>query len=348
MPYLVDGHNLIAHLPQIDLADPNDEALLVLLLRSYCARTGKKVVVVFDHGLPGGKSRLSTKSVQVVFATAQKTTADRIIMERIRSTRDVKGWVVISSDEEVLNAATNAGMGAMRCQKFADVLVRPPEEDNHPGIRQHLILTEAEIAEWMDVFGVDDEAEAETPQREQPQARPPQQPPQARSAAENDAESPAEPTDKPAAKRGTPPADNDVDAWLDAFGGEPTRKPTDPRKRIQPRHKPKTKRRKASDGLPEVDAESGEADDVRMTRNTVDAWMKLFGGEPDPERQPTDISPERNKARKQGRYRNAQGKREPTVHKRMSTSEEIYLNPGEVDAWMEVFGVTDEDDEDEE
>jgi predicted RNA-binding protein with PIN domain len=343
MPYLIDGHNLIAHLPEIELNDPNDEALLVLLLRSYCARTGKKIVVVFDHGLPGGKSRLSTKSVQVVFATAQKTTADRIIMERIRSTRDVKGWVVVSSDEEVLLAAESAGMGAMRCQRFARTLVRPPKEDNHPGIRQHLILTEAEISEWMDIFGVDADEVVEAPvaseekppisHREDPM--PPEAPASSQTQTSADTTSPKK-----------APASNDVDAWLEAFGGE-KRKPTDPRKRIQPRGKPKPKPRKASDGLPEVDAESGEADDVRMTRNTVDAWMKLFGGEPSPDRQPTDISPERNKARKQGRYRNAQGKREPTVHKRMSTSEEIYLNPGEVDAWMDVFGVTDEEDEDE-
>ncbi len=341
MPYLIDGHNLIAHLPQIDLADPNDEAKLVLLLRSFCARTRKKMVVIFDHGLPGGKSNMSTPSVQVIFATAQKTTADRIIMERIRETRDVKGWVVVSSDEEVLHAAVQAGMKGLRCQKFADVLTAPPAEDNHPGIREHLMLTESELQEWMDLFGVDEDAEAPAPPNENPRITRREQPEPPEVTASSQTQTSAE--------KSTPqraPTSNDVDAWLDAFGGG-ERKPTDPRKRIQPRGKPKPKPRKANDGLPEVDAESGDADDVSLTRNTVDAWMKLFGGEPPADREPTDISPERNKARKQGRYRNADGKREPTVHKRMSTSEDIYLNSGEVDAWLDVFGVEDEKDEDE-
>jgi len=345
MPYLIDGHNLIAHLPEIDLDDPNDEALLVLLLRSYCARTGKKVVVIFDHGLPGGKSSLSTTSVQVIFATAQKTTADRIIMERIRSTRDVKGWVVVSSDEEVLLAAESAGMGGLRCQKFARMLVRPPAEDNHPGIRQHLILTEAEISEWMDVFGVEETeedkplSEAQTKAQKLREMRAQQSVPSSNEENGEDEQAPK--------KVSVKPKSNQVDAWLEAFENAPKRKPTDPRKRIQPRDKPKRKPRKNDDGLPEVAADAGESDDVLMNRNTVDAWMKLFGGEPSPDRKPTDISPERKKAHKQGRFRNADGKREPTVHKRMSTSEEIYLNPGEVDAWMDVFGVMDEDEDDE-
>lgn len=342
MPYLIDGHNLIAHLPQIDLADPNDEAKLVLYLRSFCARTRKKMVVVFDHGLPGGKSSLSTPSVEVIFATAQKTTADRIIMERVRNTRDVKGWVVVSSDEEVLHVAVQAGMKGLRSQKFAQVLISPPPEDNHPGIREHVILTESEMQEWMELFGVDEESEEPAAPGEAPRIirhdRP--EPPEAPESAQTQTSA-----DTPAPNKA--PSANDVDAWLQAFGGEEERKPTDPRKRIQPRHKPKRKTHKSTDGLPEVDAESGEADDVPLTRNTVDAWLKFFGGEPTQDREPTDVSPQRKEARKQGRYRNADGKREPTVHKRMSTSEDIYLNSGEVDAWMDVFGVEEDENQDE-
>ncbi|MCA9914277.1 MAG: NYN domain-containing protein, partial [Anaerolineae bacterium] len=340
---LIDGHNLIAHLPGIDLADPHDEAKLVLLLRSFCARTRKKMVVIFDHGLPGGKSNFSTPSVEVIFATAQKTTADRIIMERIRDTRDVKGWAVVSSDEEVLHAAVQAGMKGVRCHRFAQVLMLPPPEDNHPGIREHLILTEGEVQEWMEFFGVDEEAEEPASSNEKPRIvrrdqpePPPEEPTTSQMQTSADTSAPKK-----------APSANDVDAWMQAFGDAEERKPTDPRQRIQPRHKPKRKTHKSTDGLPEVDAESGEADDVPLTRNTVDAWMKFFGGEPSKDREPTDLSPQRKEARKQGRYRNADGKREPTVHKRMSTSEDIYLNSGEVDAWMDVFGVQEEDDEDE-
>ena len=35
MPYLIDGHNLIACLPDISLDDPNDEAQLVNKLKGF-------------------------------------------------------------------------------------------------------------------------------------------------------------------------------------------------------------------------------------------------------------------------------------------------------------------------
>ena len=48
------------------------------------ARNGKRCTVIFDGGLPGGWSRdLSTYSVQAVFAHGG-TSADAIILERIR------------------------------------------------------------------------------------------------------------------------------------------------------------------------------------------------------------------------------------------------------------------------
>ena len=50
MPILIDGHNLIGRLPAISLQDPDDEDKLVRLLKSYQARTGKSLTVVFDAG----------------------------------------------------------------------------------------------------------------------------------------------------------------------------------------------------------------------------------------------------------------------------------------------------------
>ena len=42
MYYLIDGHNLIAHYPDIELEDPNDEVKLVLVLRSWAAAGRKR------------------------------------------------------------------------------------------------------------------------------------------------------------------------------------------------------------------------------------------------------------------------------------------------------------------
>lgn len=120
MPFLIDGHNLISALPDIDLDDPDDEAKLVEKLRRFSARTGKRCTVVFDGGLPGGFSReLSKGPVQVFFAAAQQSDADTLLRARIGKVRHPGGWTVVSSDREVQRAAEAQGMKALSSQDFA-------------------------------------------------------------------------------------------------------------------------------------------------------------------------------------------------------------------------------------
>jgi predicted RNA-binding protein with PIN domain len=160
MPFLIDGHNLIGQgrLPDLRLDDPDDEAKLVAWLRTYCARTGKRVTVVFDRGLPGGRSELSGGRVEVVFASAGRT-ADRILCERVRRARDPRGLTVVTSDREVIAAVQARGARVVRSEEFAARLgaqrmakkakVRAKvEEDVH--------LSAGEVEEWLKVFGRED------------------------------------------------------------------------------------------------------------------------------------------------------------------------------------------------
>ena len=84
MQYLIDGHNLIGKMPDIELSDPDDEIQLILRLRSWTAVSAKrKVVVYFDGGIPGGKDvNLSSSQVMVIFASRGKT-ADYLLITHI-------------------------------------------------------------------------------------------------------------------------------------------------------------------------------------------------------------------------------------------------------------------------
>lgn len=152
MPYLIDGHNLIGQLPDISLDDPDDEAKLVQKLNGFAARTGKRCVVVFDQGLPGGRSRMSTTMVEAVFASS-RSNADRVIMERIAAVKDPGQWVVVSSDNAVLFAARQRRMKALRSMDFLPLL-NPPQptrrrdDDLPPDIR----LSPNEVEEWLKLF----------------------------------------------------------------------------------------------------------------------------------------------------------------------------------------------------
>jgi uncharacterized protein len=159
MPYLIDGHNLIGQLPDIALTDPNDEAQLVQKLAGFAARTGKRCVVVFDHGLPGGKSRMSTGSVNVVFAS-RPGEADDLMLRRIREITDTKGWIVVTSDERVVSTARRKGMGVLRAAEFAQLMQEAPP---HPTRKSPAasdkpsFVSPNEVEEWLKAFGGDDE-----------------------------------------------------------------------------------------------------------------------------------------------------------------------------------------------
>lgn len=152
MPYIIDGHNLIGQLPDISLDDPNDEALLVQKLASFVARTSKRCVVVFDSGLPGGKSRMSTRAVQVVFAS-QRSNADRVLMERIRKIKDPKNWTVVSSDNDVLQAARLNKMKTLHSPDFAALMESPPATVIDAGEADDVALSAEEVDDWLDFFG---------------------------------------------------------------------------------------------------------------------------------------------------------------------------------------------------
>ncbi len=159
MPYLIDGHNLIGQLPDIDLADPNDEVKLILKLRSFAARQNKQITVVFDNGMPAGfDRRLSNGPVRVRFASSQSS-ADEILKQMIRANRNPSGWTFVSSDIEVTNIAKRSGMNVIRAEHFAKILQQtlkkasPIEEDP----KRNPQLSEHEIEEWLTIFGDDED-----------------------------------------------------------------------------------------------------------------------------------------------------------------------------------------------
>lgn len=343
MPYLIDGHNLIHYLDDIQMEDPHDEAKLVIKLRGFCARRGKKVVVVFDHGLPGGYSQLSTPSVMVVFASAAHTNADNIIRERINNIRDIKGWTVISSDNEVLESARIVGMRGMKCLDFSEILTRPIEEKPHKGENPNVMVSPEEVEEWLTVFGVDaDETFIDEVTQRKAENRPEyiqaEHPRIVKLNRVEDSQKKAKPKKRDLSKIKN--ADEEVSKWLDIFGENPQREATDKPQKfiIHGKHEPEETQDTGTDEINE-EVKGGT---LSVSKNSVEAWLEVFG-EPEPERKPTDEAFQRSDPSKQGRYRNADGKREPSVHKNMATSDEVYLNDGEVDAWMDIFGASDED-----
>ncbi len=147
MPILIDGHNLIGRLPTVSLQDADDEEKLVRLLRSYQARTGKAITVVFD---PGGPSALPRSrrfgAIEILFAP-HSSSADAVIARRVRSSPDPQGWLVITSDQGLAETVVQQGARVQSAEAFALEL-----EPREPSDWKDAPPSPDEVEAWLGLF----------------------------------------------------------------------------------------------------------------------------------------------------------------------------------------------------
>lgn len=149
MPILIDGHNLIGRLPAISLHDPDDEEKLVRLLRSYRARTGKAISVVFDPGATFSLPQTRRGGgVEIVFA-AHGSSADTVIARRVRRSRNPQEWLVVTSDAELVNTVARLGARVLASDEFAAELTAQQDTEAE---RADVSLSPDEVEAWLHLF----------------------------------------------------------------------------------------------------------------------------------------------------------------------------------------------------
>ena len=148
MPILIDGHNLIGRLPMLSLQDPDDEEKLVILLKSYQARTGKAVTVVFD---PGKAFALSQSyhhgGLEIVFAP-HGSSADAVIIHRVQRSRDPGRWLVVTSDQELAETVRRQGA---RVRSTEDLAAELAPQGGSSAWKDRPLLP-AEVEAWLALF----------------------------------------------------------------------------------------------------------------------------------------------------------------------------------------------------
>ncbi len=120
MSYIIDGHNLIGALPDIDLGQPDDEAQLLARLRGYRAHTGgQPMIVFFDSGdLPARLPDPSSPGMQVRFATPGQT-ADDAIVAYLRGRSQPGQYAVVTNDVGLAWRVREVGASVLRASDFA-------------------------------------------------------------------------------------------------------------------------------------------------------------------------------------------------------------------------------------
>ena len=151
MPYLIDGHNLIGKLPDIDLNDPEDEMQLIQKLRDLFKRKRISGTVYFDQRGPGMKRKYTLGRLQIEFSTPPNT-ADSAIQSRLRQLKkNASNYIVVSSDHQIMDAARAAGAQVLDSQTFAQQLVPSPLDSNESE-KPESPLSSDELRRWQKLF----------------------------------------------------------------------------------------------------------------------------------------------------------------------------------------------------
>ena len=148
MSLIIDGHNLIGILPDIQLDQPDDEPRLLERLRAYRARSGgRSMIVFFDSSpvwIPGQAmqsrfSDLSSPGIQVRFANPGQT-ADDAIVAYLRERTQPGQYAVVTNDQGLSWRVRDVGASVLSGSEFAARLTptrRPTAASAEPAHDPH-------------------------------------------------------------------------------------------------------------------------------------------------------------------------------------------------------------------
>ncbi|GAB4536925.1 MAG: NYN domain-containing protein [Anaerolineae bacterium] len=154
MTIWIDGHNLIGKMPGLWLDQPDDEEQLLERLRAYRARTGKRLVVYFDHGVTYQSPVRWSKGGISVRQAGSGQSADALMIRDLRRHHHPPELTIVTSDHAIQRVARQLKARVIDSMTFATELTRPPQKGNSADMPP---LSEEEVKEWLTIFGQADE-----------------------------------------------------------------------------------------------------------------------------------------------------------------------------------------------
>jgi predicted RNA-binding protein with PIN domain len=156
MPYLIDGHNLVPHIPGINLSDLDDEIALIQILQRFANNHRSKIEVYFDQAQSTRARSQNHGLVKAVFVR-QTSTADDAIKARLSQLgKEAKNWTVVSSDREILVEARSYQSSILTAPKFAGMLRKQLSGIQQEGDKDETPdQSNFEVDYWLDQFSQD-------------------------------------------------------------------------------------------------------------------------------------------------------------------------------------------------
>jgi len=154
MPYLIDGHNLIGKMPELNLKAIDDEVKLVKMLQRFCLVSRKSVEVYFDDAPPGYSGLRQYGMVKAHFVRQGQTADDAITAHLRRLGRAAANWTLVSSDRQVQKEARSLGAQVISSEEFSQQVSSAQEARQKGNESDSGELSAEEVQEWLDLFGI--------------------------------------------------------------------------------------------------------------------------------------------------------------------------------------------------
>ena len=159
MPFIIDGHNLLWAVQNLEEAPSITDIALCRILDSYFGLVNPRRVsaeIIFDGSGPLNKSEFeTTRNIDVAFS-GRASDCDTIIEDRILASTAPKQLTIVSTDRRLRDAATARKATSVKSEDFWDEVKKrlskqkPGKEP--AGKRKGLTQSETEL--WLNEFGL--------------------------------------------------------------------------------------------------------------------------------------------------------------------------------------------------
>ncbi|UCE39938.1 MAG: NYN domain-containing protein [Candidatus Aminicenantes bacterium] len=160
MPYLIDGSNLIGHMPNLELSDPKSKHRLAAQLLIFQKTKRTKIILVFDGPLDPDLfgEKFKRKEFSILWPDLEES-ADTRIKQWIEKQTDLRHLYVVSSDREIKSFAQRTGAKVLDCEEFHKLLKTALKESKESQAmnKEDITLSPLEVDHWLDIFGESDE-----------------------------------------------------------------------------------------------------------------------------------------------------------------------------------------------
>ena len=156
MPVIIDGHNLLWAVQNLEDVPNISEVALCQILDPYLGLIKQSAEIIFDGAGPLNKSGFETlKNIDVTFS-GRSCDCDTIIEDRILASTAPKRLTIVSTDRRLRNAAGARKAISITSEDFWDEVKKRLEKHKPakepPGKRKGLTQSETEL--WLKTFGL--------------------------------------------------------------------------------------------------------------------------------------------------------------------------------------------------